>query len=205
MHVVLRGTVAVEVEKSDMGGLPVIIKVLYDGQDFGEDVNLKESADLSQAVIDSLNEQTCTTIAAEKDTYVISFPKDRCADVLSSGLQADFEAVLAFLGGIPLFSDWDTPSLLPLANRIEKRRYKFGEFILREGDVPEGLYIVVTGQCRVGSERTCLRSKKRFPWERYAEQPKPLSFKGNFADAIPEALRNRKRIPLVTNGESLRE
>ena len=95
--------------------------------------------------------------------------------------------------------------LLPLANAIVKRTYKFGEFILKEGDVPQGLYIVIKGQCRVGSERICLRSKKRFPWERYAAKPKPLTFKGNFADEIPEAFRNRKRIPLVDQGQSLRE
>ena len=141
----LRGTVAVEVEKSDMGGLPVVIKVLYDGQDFGEQVNLKESANLSQQVIDELNEQKCTTIAAEKDTYVMSFPKERCSDVLSSGLQAEFERVLTFLTRIEIFADWEMHVLLPLANAIEKRSYKFGEFILREGDVPDGLYIVVKG------------------------------------------------------------
>lgn len=30
-----------------MGNIPVIIKILYDGQDFGEQVNLKESENLS--------------------------------------------------------------------------------------------------------------------------------------------------------------
>ena len=44
-----------QVVKSDMGSLPVIIKILYDGQDFGEQVNLKESDDLPQSVIDELN------------------------------------------------------------------------------------------------------------------------------------------------------
>lgn len=44
---ILRGTVEVSVTKSDMGNLPVIIKILYDGQDFGEQVNLKESENLS--------------------------------------------------------------------------------------------------------------------------------------------------------------
>ena len=43
MYFVLRGTVVVSVTKSDMGNLPIIIKILYDGQDFGEQVNLKES------------------------------------------------------------------------------------------------------------------------------------------------------------------
>ena len=44
-----------------MGNLPVIIKILYDGKDFGEQVNLKESESLSQAVIDKLNMQKSMT------------------------------------------------------------------------------------------------------------------------------------------------
>lgn len=36
----VRGSVALTVEKPDMGNIPVVFKILYDGQDFGEQVNL---------------------------------------------------------------------------------------------------------------------------------------------------------------------
>ena len=42
----------VSVVKNDLGNLPVVIKILYDGQEFGEYVNLKESSDVSQELID---------------------------------------------------------------------------------------------------------------------------------------------------------
>ena len=38
----LRGTVSYQVTKSDMGNVPCIIKIIYDGQDFGEQAFLKE-------------------------------------------------------------------------------------------------------------------------------------------------------------------
>jgi CRP-like cAMP-binding protein len=42
--------------------------------------------------------------------------------------------------------------LLPLANNLEVKRYKLGEYILREGQAPKGLFIVTKGQLKVGSE-----------------------------------------------------
>ena len=36
LYFMLRGTALVSVQKQDMGNIPVIIKILYDGQDFGE-------------------------------------------------------------------------------------------------------------------------------------------------------------------------
>ena len=42
----------VSVVKNDLGNLPVVIKILYDDQEFGEYVNLKESRDVSQELID---------------------------------------------------------------------------------------------------------------------------------------------------------
>ena len=37
---ILRGSVEVSVVKNDLGNLPVVIKILYEGQEFGEYVNL---------------------------------------------------------------------------------------------------------------------------------------------------------------------
>jgi len=57
-----------------MGNLPVIIKIQYDGQDFGEQVNLTESEHLSKALIERLNQQKCTTFANER-SYIFIFNK----------------------------------------------------------------------------------------------------------------------------------
>jgi len=52
IYFILRGTVKLSVKKSDMGNQPVIIKTIYDGQEFGEQVHLKESEHLTREVIE---------------------------------------------------------------------------------------------------------------------------------------------------------
>jgi hypothetical protein len=40
------------------------------------------------------------------------------------------------------------------------RSYSFGEFILKEGEVPRGLYLIKAGQCKVGATRVAERVVK---------------------------------------------
>jgi CRP-like cAMP-binding protein len=49
--------------------------------------------------------------------------------------------------------------LLPLANSITPQKYKLGDYILKEGEVPKGLYLIYQGQCKVGGEKLGMRSK----------------------------------------------
>jgi CRP-like cAMP-binding protein len=35
--------------------------------------------------------------------------------------------------------------------------FNFGEYIIKEGDVPKGLYIIKSGQCKVASMRIAER------------------------------------------------
>ena len=76
--------------------------------------------------------------------------------------------------------------LLPIANCIEKKKFSLGEFILKEGEVPNGMYMIVKGQCIVGSKKLNIRSKQQIGYERYKEVKKPITIKGDFKDAIRE-------------------
>jgi hypothetical protein len=52
----LRGSAEIKVVKHDMGFIPVIIKILYDGHQFGEPANLKANETICQEVVDHLME-----------------------------------------------------------------------------------------------------------------------------------------------------
>ena len=39
--------------------------------------------------------------------------------------------------------------LVPLANLLQSKIFKFGEVIIREGDIPQGAFIVAKGALRV--------------------------------------------------------
>ena len=72
-----------------MGNQVVTIKIMYDGQEFGEFVNLKESKDFSKEVLDELNMQKCTTKANEL-SHIFLFNKQLTSQVIEQGLQKDF-------------------------------------------------------------------------------------------------------------------
>ena len=60
-------------------------------------------------------------------------------------MQAEFDVILRFLASLDLFSDQEMTILLPLANSIVKKKFTFGQYILKEGEIPKGLYIIVKG------------------------------------------------------------
>ena len=50
--------------------------------------------------------------------------------------------------------------LLPLASNIQVKTYRIGEYIVKAGDLPEGMVIVTEGQCIVCAEKLAMRSNK---------------------------------------------
>jgi CRP-like cAMP-binding protein len=46
-----------------------------------------------------------------------------------------------------------------LSNGVEWKKYGLGEFIIKEGEIPKGLYMIVKGQCIAGSQKLNIRSK----------------------------------------------
>jgi CRP-like cAMP-binding protein len=42
---------------------------------------------------------------------------------------------------------------MPIAVNMIPISFNFGEYIIREGEIPKGLYIIKSGQCKVASIR----------------------------------------------------
>ena len=49
---------------------------------------------------------------------------------------------------------------MPIACNMIPKSFSFGEFILKEGEIPKGLYLIKSGQCKVGSTRIAERPIK---------------------------------------------
>lgn len=64
---------------------------------------------------------------------------------------------IAFLQSIPLFQEIDAQYLMPVACNIQIKTFSFGEYIVREGEIPKGLYLIKSGQCKVASARIAER------------------------------------------------
>lgn len=62
-------------------------------------------------------------------------------------------AKLKILQRIPIFADIDSRLLVPIACNIKSQFYSYGEFIIKKGEIPPGLIIIIDGQCKVVAER----------------------------------------------------
>lgn len=65
------------------------------------------------------------------------------------------------------------PILLPIANCVVQKKYGIGEYIIKEGEVPRGLYMIVRGQCIVGSQKINIRMNQTF--EQFKDTRKPFT------------------------------
>lgn len=100
-----------------------------------------------------------TTTALETPTYVLQLNKKLASKIINSpALQTKYEKRINFLRQLDIFKDIDMYILLPLASNIQVKRYKMGEYIVKAGDLPDGLIIVKEGQCLVCAEKLAMRS-----------------------------------------------
>ena len=56
-----------------------------------------------------------------------------------------------------LFSDVDPKYLMRMAANLVTKTFKYGEYLVKQGQVPKGLFLILKGQCRVLSTRIAER------------------------------------------------
>ena len=56
---------------------------------------------------------------------------------------------MALLKGIPLFSAMSPEQLVPLVGKLERRSYRKGQVILRQGYEGDSLFVIVSGRVRI--------------------------------------------------------
>ena len=93
-------------------------------------------------------------------------------------MAADFGKQLDFIRGCEIFKSVSLFTLLPITNNLISRKYKLGELILLAGEVPQGLYIVKKGYCKVGIDIT---KPVEIDNERYAKRRTSSQQEVNFA------------------------
>ena len=59
--------------------------------------------------------------------------------------------------------------LLSLVNSIKIHTYNYGEYIVREGEKPKGLYIITGGQAIVASSKVSMRSTLPHQFSRFPD------------------------------------
>lgn len=73
----------------------------------------------------------------------------------------DFESVVEFLGQVPLLQRLPSSSLRKIAGVIEFRHFDRGDYVVREGEVADGIYFIWNGEAEVVSESSNVEEGNR--------------------------------------------
>jgi hypothetical protein len=176
-------------------GIEITCTTFYDGQSFGELFDEDNDGKLSKELTKSLQLQKYTATANE-ECYVLQINKKEIKKDLEhmNELNAEVEGYedrLLFLQKCDLFRDVAINTLLPIANTLKPKRFTLGQVILKQGQVPEGLYLVSQGCCKVGLDYEATDYKLRSLNQWNAEDPTPMKHGYDARDVprYPDAVR----------------
>lgn len=92
------------------------------------------------------------SIQIAESADLLAIPRDKFKEILLTMIQKELDVKLKVLQCLPFFHHMEPFSLIPLANNLTFKKYKFGEVIIREGDTPKELCIIVNGMAKVFKE-----------------------------------------------------
>lgn len=146
MYVILRGSVSIEKKAKEFGNQSITVNSLYDGRQFGE-LSLISSIQSNNQV----NARAATCVASEP-SEILHIPKVEYNKIILSQLRHDMESKITFLSQLPLFKGLDPILLIPLASNIETTVFDYDEVIIKKGEQPKGLYIIMKGHAAALTE-----------------------------------------------------
>ena len=138
LYIIIKGSITIVKKSDEFRGYSLVVNSLYDGKHFG-DLALMNGLKSSP-----FTERTATCIASEH-SYLLSVPKQEYQGLLLELHLKSIETKTQFLVQVPLFHGISPTYLIPLACNIEKKSFFLNDVIIKKGEVPSGLHVVVSG------------------------------------------------------------
>jgi CRP-like cAMP-binding protein len=176
-YVMLRGSVTMLSNRADFGNFELYLRSHYDGDVFGEQPQLfaKQGDNTQQVASDdqlrklSLRDSTCI---ANDDCLVLEVSNVVKHEFYRNDSSNQYERCLYWLRKNAIFRLTEGFYLLQMIFNIESRTYYLGESLVRSGEVPEGMIIITSGQCRAILESVGLKLQDSGEFTRFQKQPK---------------------------------
>ena len=172
MYLILKGTVGVRMTGTSWGPEPFIITTLREKDHFGELALLNEEDSIvqnkSESKADNPKEKLSKRQIAKarrrascvciEDTHLLAFPANVVNQVVNELLNNKLKSDIEFFKEVDYFSEINGAEFFPLLNNMKKLCYSYGEYIIKEGEIPQGMYIIKSGQCTAYIENIGERS-----------------------------------------------
>jgi CRP-like cAMP-binding protein len=156
LYIILMGSVYVYILDSRYSSQPILNRLLIDGDCFGE---------AAKSNTNNKYKRTSKIVASET-THIIELER-RYLSVDSSFRKSQSQRDLLkntdggnFFTSVLLFFDSPLDALASLLSAVTMKTYKYGEVILKKGDVPEGLYVIYEGECIVVNDCQVAKQSK---------------------------------------------
>lgn len=141
MYIILKGSVGVRITINTPMPEKKIVAKLCEGDQFGELALISDSEKNKEK---PRRRASCVCM---QNSYLLRFPSDVVNEVISELLYTKLKDDIAFFRSLDYFSDLKDSDLFPILCNMEKLNFSYGQFVLRERDIPKGLYIIREGQC----------------------------------------------------------
>jgi len=105
-----------------------------------------KSGDKFDRTHDAANEDQDHAQHAERGSLCDSTGNDRLSDKVR------------ILQAMPYLNDIDPKYLMRIAANLVTKTYSYGEYLVKQGQVPKGLFLILKGQCKVLATRIAKRS-----------------------------------------------
>ncbi|OMJ83762.1 hypothetical protein SteCoe_15240 [Stentor coeruleus] len=138
MFAIIRGAIVIEKESEECRNHVLPVASLYDGRYFGE-------LSLENCENNGIKNYSSVTCKATENTLVFAIPKICYNNILLAQLENSLDKKILFLTETALFQNVNPFSLIPLATNLEIISFKNNQEILKKGEKPQGLYIIVKG------------------------------------------------------------
>jgi len=170
MYIILKGSIGVRITDTAFGAEPIFVATLREGEQFGELALLTNQNDKEKAKLGA-NRRRASCVCME-DSKLLGFPTDVVNEVVLELLNTKLKDPIQFLQNVDYFREMQPAEIFPLLGNMEKLNFNYGEYIIREGEIPKGMYVIKTGQCLVCIESVGVRSIKKLPFSK--NDPKRL-------------------------------
>ena len=127
--------------------------ILKPGDHFGEPNTAMDSEHCSKI-----------TFCALEDSKILSISIDIYKNIIDNLVNNKLKETIGILKKTPFFKRLSPKEIIPIISNAPILKYKYSEVILQEGQIPDGMYIIMNGQCRICIESIQSRPLKKDPF-----------------------------------------
>ena len=193
LYVIIKGAVSIVKKNPEYGNKKIVVDTIYDGRQFGE-IAILNAIDSETAV----KERTASCMACEKSA-LLCIPRDTLSKLILCKNKDELDRKIEFLAKTIFFAGFDEKLLLPLALNLDKITFKLNDSVVKKGQTPSGLHLVMKGFLDVVVEEFNMRNSRNEDFSQAKARAKsPMYFKCD----PPERPKTQSKSPIFSTCQS---